>query len=278
MKIINSIKSLRTTTKILLIVLVIVLFFSGGTLAYNASKDEPVVQEVAPVLHKPEVNASVDQPEETEVAPPEVVEKPATTPVSQPEVAQWPVTYSLDQASSLSVVVNKKHKLPSNYVPDLTAVNGGQLRPEAAQALTSLLFKANEAGVPMKVISSYRSYDTQVATYNKWVQVDGQAQADRSSARAGHSEHQTGLAADLGMPNGSCDLEICFGSSAQGKWLAANAATYGFIIRYESDTESNTGYQYEPWHIRYLGVDIASAVVNSGKTLDQYYGVEAGGY
>lgn len=272
MKIIKSIKSLNKSTKILLSTLLIVLLFSGGSLAYNMSKDEYIVE-------TPEIAQDADEPApESEQPVEEPVESPKPAPVPEPEFTQWPVTYSLDQASSLTIVVNKKHKLPSNYVPDLTSVTGGQLRPEAAQAMTSLLFKANEAGVPMKIISSYRSYDTQVATYNKWVQIDGKAQADRSSARAGHSEHQTGLAADLGMPNGSCDLEICFGDTAQGKWLASNAASFGFIIRYESDTESNTGYQYEPWHVRYLGVDTATAVKNSGKTLDQYYGVEAGGY
>lgn len=191
---------------------------------------------------------------------------------------EWPITYNLEQASSLTVVVNKKHKLPSNYAPSLTSVAGGQLRPEAASALSAMLNDAKNAGVGMRVISSYRSYSTQVATYDKWVRVDGKAQADRSSARAGHSEHQTGLAVDLGTPDAVCDLEICFGNTAQGKWLAEHSANYGFIVRYESDTEAVTGYQYEPWHMRYLGVETAKAVKSSGLTLDQYYGIEAGGY
>jgi len=241
-----------------------------GVFVYsNDTTELPSVQEQIPV------ESTVSGPVETT---PAVVEQTKVSPPVVEPSPNWPALLTNAQASSLTVVVNKKHKLPNDYVPDLTPVTGGQMRPEAAQAMTSMLFKANEAGVPMKVISSYRSYSTQVSTYNKWVAQSGQAQADTFSARPGHSEHQTGLAADLGMPDGSCNLEICFGNTAQGKWLAENAASYGFIIRYESDAQSITGYQYEPWHVRYIGVDVATSVVNSGQTLDQYYGVEAGGY
>ena len=107
---------------------------------------------------------------------------------------------------------------------------------------------------------------TQVSTYNGYVSQYGQAQADTFSARPGHSEHQTGLAVDLGNSNNSCALEICFGDTAGGLWLAANAADYGFIVRYPQGKEADTGYQYEPWHLRFLGVDTAKAVVASGKT------------
>jgi D-alanyl-D-alanine carboxypeptidase len=215
---------------------------------------------------------------ETLETTPAVVEESKPTPSVAEEAPIWPVQLTTAEAGSITVVVNKKHKLPSDYVPELTEVTGGQLRPEAAQAMTSLLFKANEVGVPMKIISSYRSYSTQVSTYNKWVAQSGQAQADTFSARSGHSEHQTGLAVDLGMPDGTCNLEICFGSTAQGLWLDANAPNYGFVIRYDEDKEPITGYQYEPWHVRYVGVETAKAIVSSGQTLDEYYGIEAGGY
>lgn len=229
------------------------------------------------IVYQPTVTSNY-QPQETQPSVDDAKKPVVPVPVSTPEKAKWPVTYTMEQAASLTVVVNKKHKLPSSYVPALQSVAGGQLRPEAANALASMFADAEAAGLPMKIISSYRSYNTQVSTYNKWVKVDGQAQADRSSARPGHSEHQTGLAVDVGMPDGSCSLLICFGSKPQGIWVAENAHKYGFIVRYESDTESITGYQYEPWHLRYLGVETAAAVKNSGKTLDQYYSIEAGGY
>lgn len=246
----------------------IIMLVATDNVTSNES-GENVVQEVEKLDNQEEVEELEESAIET---------KPEETPDPVPIELEWPVIYSSQQASSLTVVVNKKHRLPSDYVPSLKSVVGGQLRPEAADALTAMLSAAQNDGISMRIISSYRSYSTQVATYNKWVNIDGKAQADRSSARAGHSEHQTGLAVDLGTPDAVCDLAICFGDTAQGKWLALNAHNYGYIVRYESDTESVTGYQYEPWHMRYLGVDVAKAVKNSGLTLDQYYGVEAGGY
>lgn len=280
MNVIKRVKILRLRIKLLIIfsgvaIIVIGMFLIMGGEKTN-NKDTPVEQQET-VTQEQVPETPVQEPVVPQETPAVVEKKKTPPPVVEPS-SKWPVMLTNTEASSLTVVVNKKHKLPSDYVPELTAVTGGQMRPEAAQAMTSMLFKANEAGVPMKIVSSYRSYSTQVSTYNKWVAQSGQAKADTYSARPGHSEHQTGLTADLGVPDGTCSLEICFGSTAQGIWLAANAASYGFIIRYESDTEAITGYQYEPWHVRYLGVDTATSVVNSGQTLDQYYGVEAGGY
>lgn len=207
--------------------------------------------------------------------------KPTNTTGDQSTVVEevvYPVQLSIEQATAINVVVNKKHKLPDNYVPTLTAVAGGQMRAEAATELNKLLDAATAAGNKLMIISSYRSYYTQVSTYNGYATQYGQTQADTFSARPGHSEHQTGLAVDLGNNDGSCSLEICFGDTAGGLWLATNAANYGFIIRYPEGKELDTGFQYEPWHIRFLGVDIAKAVVASGKTFDQYMNVVAGGY
>lgn len=228
-------------------------------------------------VYEPDVVSNY-QPKETEELQ-EASEEPAENQQPEPEpTPQWPVTYSLEQADSLTVVVNKKHRLPSAYAPSLTSVAGGQMRPEAASALQNLMNDASSEGASMVIVSSYRSYQTQVSTYQYWVDTQGQAQADRESARPGHSEHQTGLAVDLGNPDGSCRLLACFGDGAAGQWLATNAHKYGFIIRYPNGKEAQTGYIYEPWHLRYLGVETATAVKNSGQTLDQYYGVEAGSY
>jgi D-alanyl-D-alanine carboxypeptidase len=131
----------------------------------------------------------------------------------------------------------------------------------------------------VKIVSAYRSYNTQTNTYNGYVAQYGQATADTFSARPGHSEHQTGLAVDVGNANGDCELEICFGSTNFGEWLKNNAPSYGFIIRYPEGKESATGYQYEPWHLRFVGQDTAALIFYSGgKTMDEYFGVVAGGY
>lgn len=208
----------------------------------------------------------------------------ATTPVSSPsssinQSSSWPVILSYQQASSLTAVVNKKHKLPQDYKPkNFKPVSGIYLRTEAANAAVTLIDTAAKAGHNLKIISGYRSYSSQAVIYNNYVNQDGQSAADTYSARPGHSEHQTGLAVDFGNTSGYCDLEVCFGNTPAGKWLAANASVYGFVVRYPSGRENSTGYQYEPWHLRYLGIDTAKSVASSGKTLDEYFGIPAGGY
>jgi len=236
----------------------------GGGVWYAASKKNT----------KPVATANAPAPE---TKPPTVPDSPKATTPTVPAPSQWPVKISMADAASLTVVVNKKHQLPSTYAPaGLTTYGSTQLRSQAAQALTDLVSDAAANGFTFKLISGYRSYSSQQSVYNSYVARDGQAAADTYSARPGFSEHQTGLAADVG--NGTCDLETCFGDSAAGKWIAANAQNYGFIVRYPKGKEADTGYQYEPWHLRYLGVDEARSVYASGKTLDQYYNVPAGGY
>lgn len=184
--------------------------------------------------------------------------------------------HSTDEPSSLWMVVNKKRPLPSSYVPaGLTSIGGKQMRSEAATALSSMMSVASKANSSMTVISGYRSYTNQQNLYNGYVQRDGQVAADRYSARPGFSEHQTGLVADMGSPNGACALEICFENTAAGKWLATHAHEYGFIIRYVKEGEARTGYQYEPWHIRYVGKELAGEIYKANQTMEEYFGIPA---
>jgi D-alanyl-D-alanine carboxypeptidase len=178
--------------------------------------------------------------------------------------------YTIDNPDSTYYIVNKKRSLPSSFVPkNLVTFEGKQLRSDTANAMGQLFDAASGDGINFKVISGYRSYQYQQGVYYGYVKRDGQTKADTYSARPGHSEHQTGLAADVGT--GTCDLSICFGDTTGGKWLVNNAYRYGFIIRYPKDKENLTGYQYEPWHIRYLGIDLAAQVHKSGKTLEQFF-------
>ena len=190
----------------------------------------------------------------------------------------WPKQLSSEEASSLNVVVNKKHKLPSDYTPELVNIRGFKLRSEASIALEQLLTDAKNSGVSLKIISAYRSYSYQEQVYGGYVAQYGQEKADTISARPGHSEHQTGLAVDLGASDGTCDLEICFENTSAGAWIKDNAQNFGFIVRYLKGKETLTGYQYEPWHLRYVGVDIADKMNSSGQTMDEYFGVYAGSY
>ena len=157
------------------------------------------------------------------------------------------------------LIANKTYALPSSYAPGID--------PTAQSALNKMIAGAAKDGITLYAVSSYRSYSTQATLYNNYVARDGVAAADRYSARAGHSEHQTGLAFDLNS------LEQSWGETAEGKWLAANCHKYGFIIRYPKGKEEVTGYMYEPWHVRYLGDEIASDVYKSGKCLEEYLGI-----
>jgi D-alanyl-D-alanine carboxypeptidase len=190
----------------------------------------------------------------------------------------------VDQAASLYVVVNKGRILPSTYVPANLVVPSVPLRTgsgssemhvrsDTAAAMEKLFAGAKQDGLSLMLASGYRSYNLQIGLYNGYVKSSGQAYADASSARAGHSEHQTGLGADLEPASRKCEVDPCFAETPEGKWLADNAYKYGFIIRYQSGKDSLTGYEYEPWHVRYLGVDLATKVYKSGKTLEQYFGL-----
>jgi D-alanyl-D-alanine carboxypeptidase len=196
--------------------------------------------------------------------------------------------YSLTDPSSIWVIVNKQHPLnPKTYVPTVVVPNV-KLKSNAsaenmhvsktmAPHLEQLFAAAQAAGVPLKLSSGYRSYNYQVTVYNKEVSSYGQAKADSESARPGYSEHQTGLASDVAPADGTCDLSQCFGSTPAGQWLAAHAYEYGFIIRYPQGKESVTGYEYEPWHIRYVGIELSQELHTKGvQTLEEFFGVSGG--
>jgi D-alanyl-D-alanine carboxypeptidase len=186
---------------------------------------------------------------------------------------------------SVTMIVNKKFALASNFVPpDLRAVNvphtnNHPLRDVAATALERMVSTATSQGVQLRLLSGYRSYATQQSLYNDYVARYGQAAADRFSARPGHSEHQSGLALDIGDVDATnCDIEACFASTTGGKWVAAHGAEFGYIIRYTAAKEAVTGYMAEPWHIRYVGPSVAQKIVASGFCMEEYFGVPGGGY
>ena len=171
-------------------------------------------------------------------------------------------------------LVNRQHALSSRYVPsdlrDVLAHGISQdMRSEAADALEALFEEAKAAGVPLSTVSGYRSYSKQSTIYHRKVDSIGQKEADRISARPGTSEHQLGLAMDVSK-KGSSQLNKAFGKTEQGQWLYENAHRFGFIIRYLEGYEDITGYDYEPWHIRYVGVDYATAIYHSGVPMETY--------
>ncbi|MBS4219894.1 D-alanyl-D-alanine carboxypeptidase family protein [Bacillus sp. FJAT-49711] len=188
--------------------------------------------------------------------------------VSQPEV--------------ISVLVNKQNKLPDHYSPkDLVYPNvrfifsgnpeKKKMRKEAAMALEKMFAGAEKHGILLAGASGYRSQATQEILYGSYVRRDGKTAADRYSARPSHSEHQTGLAMDVSGITGKCAAMDCFGGSPEADWLAEHAYEYGFIVRYPKGKEHITGYQYEPWHMRYVGIEIATEIYEKDITLEEYY-------
>lgn len=183
---------------------------------------------------------------------------------------------------SITILVNKDYGLPSDYVPDDLEVpdipfsfSGYQekklMRAEAARALKSMFRDAAEEGLSLHGVSGYRSYERQQAIYDRNVNRDGREQADMYSARPGHSEHQTGLAMDISTQSIHNRLNETFAATPEGRWLADHGYEYGFIIRYPRDKTDITGYAYEPWHVRYVGRELAGELHDNNLTLEEYY-------
>ena len=190
-------------------------------------------------------------------------------------------------AGSEWVVVNKLRPLsPLDFEPQVRKISssesldnsrGLELRDVAATALEAMAKEMLFQGAgQMFVNSAYRSYDYQLELFVDKVEQYGEAEALVRSAKAGHSEHQTGLAVDVSVPAQGCAIMQCFGDTEAGKWIAENSWKFGYIVRYERDTTSITGYTYEPWHLRYVGTEIARMYASNGiHTLEDFWGFPA---
>ncbi|PWI24962.1 D-alanyl-D-alanine carboxypeptidase [Kurthia sibirica] len=161
------------------------------------------------------------------------------------------------------LLANKMYPMPKNFAPGEST--------EARAAFNELNKKAAKANFTFDAFSTYRSFERQETLYNNYVARDGAEKADRYSARPGFSEHQTGLAFDIGEIGNAGDYaDDRFGDTAAGKWLAKNAADFGFIMRYPEGKEKITGYQFESWHFRYVGQSIAQEIYKNNSTLEEY--------
>lgn len=185
-----------------------------------------------------------------------------------------------EDPTNLWTLVNKEHALPADYVPpELVSPNLAtranatfdetRVRLVMSDPLIALFSDASKAGHDLMIGSAYRTAATQDALFNSYVASAGYAEANRYSAHPGHSEHQTGLAVDISTTSQQCYLSACFINTADGQWLSDNAHVYGFTLRYPEGKEAITGYNFEPWHYRYVGIDLATALHQSDLTLDQ---------
>lgn len=189
---------------------------------------------------------------------------------------------SIDDPASITVVVNKQRPLnPIDYAPgdlvwpNVPNNNGQPMRAEAAAAIEQMYAAASADGAPFVIASAYRDYHMQTGLFQSYVQRDGVAAAETYSARPGHSEHQTGLVADVDDGSG-CAFQFCFGDTAAGTWVRDNAYRFGFIVRYNQDQQGITGYIYEPYHLRYVGPEVAGQMRAQGiVNLEDYFGLPA---
>jgi zinc D-Ala-D-Ala carboxypeptidase len=180
-------------------------------------------------------------------------------------------------ADPLLKLVNKKNKLPWDYVPELV-IPGVQAKknvkielfPEAAKALEDLFSAAQAEGFKLVAISGYRSYSTQKAIYQRSVTKNGKPYADLASAQAGKSEHQLGLAVDVSCDAIKLNLNKSFANTKEGIWLYEHCAEFGFIVRYKTEWVKITGYKGEPWHIRYVGKKHAQIITKLNVPFDTY--------
>lgn len=223
-------------------------------------------EEALPAASVSQTPSATPTPEETRPTP-EVPAEPAVVPSFDTSA------HSIDDPNSIWLVVNKLRPLnPADYTPaDLVEVPVPHtwtplMRAEASDAIVALFQAASaEAGLSLASNSAYRSYATQVDLY---------AGDDNLTARPGYSEHQTGLTMDIGAVSGNCSLRTCFTDTAEGAWLRENAWRFGYLLRYPADKTPVTGYDFEPWHFRYIGVDLATEMHNTGvTTLEEFFGL-----
>ncbi|WP_270165369.1 M15 family metallopeptidase [Paenibacillus sp. SYP-B4298] len=209
-------------------------------------------------------------------------EQPGGKAEQTEEPSGQPAVETAADPESIAVLVNKQFSLPEDFEPtDLVypevrftfteKIEKRMLRKEAAAALESMFAAAEQDGIYLAGVSAYRSHSTQTALFNRYVKRDGEEKAKTYSAVPGHSEHETGLAIDVSASDGKCAAEDCFADTKEAKWLAKHVHEYGFIIRYPKGKDDITGYKYEPWHLRYVGDDIARDIQERDITLEEYY-------
>lgn len=181
------------------------------------------------------------------------------------------------------LLVNKTHPLSKDYVPrDMIRIkycvgdhaeSMRYMRELPAEHFHEMIEAAAAAGYEIGIRTAYRSYEQQYNIFWNYVAQDGEEAANKYSARPGQSEHQTGLCADVTSPSVEYKLTTEYGQTPEGKWLSENAHYYGFIIRYPLGKEEITGYQYEPWHVRYVGEEAAAQIHEKELTLEEYLAI-----
>ena len=226
---------------------------TGTTVSSSAAESDSQTEKMASVT-----TADSSIPEQT-MQGTQLSAKAAAKAEEKPSAPQIEVKDGVTYVGGI-LIANKTYALPAGYEPGLSQ--------DAQNAFTKMQQAAAAEGIDLWICSGYRSYSYQQQLYDNYVAQDGKEEADRYSARPGHSEHQTGLAIDVN------DAGSDFDGTPEASWLAAHCAVFGFIIRYKQGKESSTGYMAESWHIRYLGdAELCRKIDASGLSLEEYLGI-----
>ena len=219
-------------------------------------------------------NATSASSDSSEFAPPVV---PSGNTVSKGTTSKGFQIQEINGATYIDgvLIANKTYALPQDFIPTnpdqpVNADRSSTCLDKTLMSAWKIMLKdATAKGLNIYISSGYRSYNYQVNVYNRYVKSDGAAVADTYSSRPGNSEHQTGLCFDLNT------IEDSFQYTNEGKWVNDNCYKYGFCIRFPKGKDSATGYQYESWHLRYVGVDLATKLYNNGDwlSLEEYFGI-----
>ncbi|MGO4273939.1 D-alanyl-D-alanine carboxypeptidase family protein [Paenibacillus sp. TAF58] len=260
--------------------------FVALSIATGCSKGEIAPSGSPAATAAPPISTGSPTPSLSPSPSPLATPKPSTVPTASPSTSAVPPKRGAIQAvskpESMTVLVNKQNSLPSSYEPtDLVYPDipftfaekneKRKMRETAASAIEKLFAGADKDGIHLAGVSAYRSYATQKSIFQRYVLKDGEEKAKTYSAVPGTSEHETGLAIDVTGSDGKCAAEDCFGGTKEAKWLETHVAEYGFIIRYPKGKTTITGYQYEPWHIRYVGINVAKELVSKSLTMEEFY-------
>lgn len=215
------------------------------------------------VLNKNQTQSVPANADASAVSMLKTVTEPAASEPATESVESSHITQVIDGRTYIDgiLIVNKSYPLPASYDPGLDA--------EAQSAFERMQEDASDDGLFLYITSGYRSYAEQEVQYGIHVQNKGKDYADRVSARPGFSEHQSGLSMDINS------TEDSFADTKEARWIAENCVKYGFIIRFPKDKEDITGYAYEPWHIRYVGIQNAKKISESGLCLEEYLGISS---
>ncbi|OPH46866.1 peptidase M15 [Paenibacillus ferrarius] len=252
----------------------------------NKAEVTPTTSPTEKESSKPATGTATPSPATSPAASAKTTPKPTSAATAAPTSSQAPpksgAVQVIAKPESVTVLVNKQNSLPSSYEPtDLVypdipfvfaeKIEKRKMRSTAAGAIEKLFAGAEKDNIHLSGVSAYRSFATQKSVFQRYVLKDGEEKAKTYSAVPGTSEHETGLAIDVTGSDGKCAAEDCFGGTKEANWLEKHAAEYGFIIRYPKGKADITGYQYEPWHIRYVGVDVAKEIAAKKVTMEEYY-------